>query len=65
MLKWQDFYKITQEHPEDHYMGWEYHVTEIATGKVVGRYGDLAYATKQAKHKFNKMQKRVEQILLK
>jgi hypothetical protein len=72
MTKWQDYFKVVQvdeegnSDPDSWTWGDEFKFElHDPSGKVVATYKDQKYAVKQAKYRFKKLQKRVEQILLK
>jgi hypothetical protein len=66
MTKWQDYFTVeeyTQESVDLSYFH-RYKLIVKSTGQIVGNYKDMTYACKQAKYKFKKMSKQVEEILL-
>ena len=66
MIKWTDYFEIKERWVEDGDIGsmYMYDVTIIASNIIVASYNDQKYAMKQARFKFKKISKRVEEILL-
>lgn len=67
MRTWEEYYRVDRkENSGVDFSDWldTYQIVVISTNEVVGTYKDYKYARKQAKHKFKKIVKRVERILL-
>lgn len=66
MTKWEDYFKVE----EVDFDQWDKQYPNTiklsirSTGQIIGWYKDSRYATKQAKYKFKKIMKQVEETLL-
>lgn len=66
MQGWEEYFEIKEVFYEDGDFGSRYTYSLIirATGEVIGNYRDIMYAKKQARHKYKKISKKIERILL-
>ena len=63
-MKWSDYFDIEVDNSKGDWRDVKIFLKEKSTGKIIAEYKDIKYATKQAKHKFKRLIKKIERTVL-